>query len=197
MSGKDEMSYAIQIRREEEREAERERQGIRRNRNNKIKRWTGKLSTIIFTVLVCFLVYSFLVGPVSCSMSSTIVTGEGNFDKIAVNYEMVGDSTTKIFFVMVEAPGEEFIGITNSFSFYNRSIDFFITVYTDGLAQSSEHFILRTEGIEAVSCKKQYKYFLYLWCDKECGSTFLSNKSDDTFVYNVNNYDWSFRLPCI
>jgi hypothetical protein len=32
-------------------------------------------------------------------------------------------------------------------------MDIFITVYIDGLAQPSEHFVLRTEGTKTASCK--------------------------------------------
>lgn len=153
MSGRDETKCARERIRRNAQVAERERQRIRQNRNNEIKRWTSKLSTIAFTILVCVLVYSFLVGPVNCSMNTTIATGKGNFDKIVVNYEPIGDSTTKTFLVAVEAPDKEFIATANVFSFYDRSIEFFITVYINGLAQPTENFVLRTEGIEAISCK--------------------------------------------
>jgi hypothetical protein len=139
-------------RRKEEREKE-ERQRRRKRRINKAKRWTSKLSTIAISILICIIAYNFLVGPVDANMSSTVVSGEGNFDKVVVNYEMLGDSTTKILLATVEAPDEEFIGRTGSWSFYNRSVDIFITVYIDEIAQPSEHFVLRTEGSKTVSCK--------------------------------------------
>lgn len=153
MNDVDEPEYIKEERRRKEERKEKERQRRRKRRINKVKRWTSKLSTIAISILICMIAYNFLVGPVDANMNSTVVTGEGSFDKVVVNYEMLGDSTTKIHFVTVEAPDEEFISMTSSLSFYNRNMDLFITVYIDGLAQPSEHFVLRTEGTKTVSCK--------------------------------------------
>ena len=153
MNSENETEYdRVRLKREKERD-EKERQKRRERRINKIKRWTSKLSTIAISALVGMLVYNLLLVPVDVNTVSTVVTGEGSFDKIVINYEMVGDSTTKVLLVTVEVPDEEFISVTGSWSFYDRSIDFFITVYIDALAQPSEHFVLRTEEAKTISCK--------------------------------------------
>jgi hypothetical protein len=153
MSGKDEISYAMRARIREEERIEEGQQRRRRRRNNDIKRWTSKLGGIAISILVCMIVYSFLIQPMNAGVVSTSVTGEGNFDKIVVNYEQTGDSSSKMLIVIVEAPNEKFIGAPNNLYFYNRSMDIFITSYIDGFAQPSEHFVLRTEGTTTISCE--------------------------------------------
>lgn len=153
MSVENETKYQRERRIIKEVEDEKERQRKRSNRNNKIKRWTSKLSVIAICILTTILVYNFLVGPVTVNIASTAVTGEGEFDKIVVNREQVGDSNVKILFVVIEELNEEFISAPSIYSFYNRSIVFFITVYIDGFVQPSEHFVLRTEGTKVIACK--------------------------------------------
>lgn len=153
MNDVDEPEYIKERRRRKEEREKEERQRKRKRIINKTKRWTCRLTTIAISILICILAYNFLVGPVDANMNSAVISGEGSFDKIVVNYEMVGDSTTKVLLVTIEAPDEEFITTTGSWSFDGRSMDIFITVYIDELAQPSEHFVLRTEGSKTVSCK--------------------------------------------
>lgn len=153
MSVENETKYERERRIIKEFEVKQKRQRELSNRINRIKRLTSKLSIIAIYILITILVYNFLVSPVNVNIASTAVTGEGDFDKIVINREQVGDSNVKILFVVIEELNKEFVSAPSIYSFYNRSIVFFITMYIDGLAQPSEHFVLRTEGTEVISCK--------------------------------------------
>jgi len=125
----------------------------RRERMDFIKKWSFRFLMGVIIGMMGFGTVAYLYSPVTVYTQTTEVTCQGVFDKVQVDYENWGDSNAKYVLATIEQENVPVSGTPHILGeFYNRSLEFYITVFVNGTAYPTQSFVLRTNNESSVLC---------------------------------------------